>query len=832
MYPGLSGSPIPDRDIKELDVLKDNFLFDCGRTFMALPANDTKNAVITLIPNTTKKQHGLKQPRVKAPGAKVAVALFSQYEPTVLFVGTTGGIATFWDLPPNGLKGDASKPASQLDLKDEIKCAAFHPIATTVIAIGLRNGHVQIYDKTLSAPLVDLPGPRALNSVTFSDDGKLVYALYIDMVLKIFDVRTKAETAEVKVTPSRGLGYLAPLSGARVAVSFVLSGKQELRIYGGDGAEVATRQVGLGGTPLGLQPHFTGLILALASRENSLRVLDGNTLADVATWAGPGPIACAGIELVKPDPDGATVFSASVVLANNTITRVAFAVESAPALFEAGCPTYEPNLTAEAWAGGTDGAIAVETLSPTVKPEEKAAEEKAKAGPQTYYRFLQTAAEPPAKYWIDLPVGQAPNAEFNDIATNGTQFAFVGAGATPPVVVMNLDKPTLRYPGDYKQVIVDPHGSGVGVIEFCAHNPSLLVTGGDDCKAKIWSLPKTWTEPLRQPEVTQNHGRRVGIAKFSQISRNLLLTATAAPELGFWDLNTYQRLRNFDKYIPAPIQDAEQNEFSSVVYTIVRDGNLLAFDPRAQAPEITTVMAHKNGGRHRRILNIPDYDMIATFGSSDRGERQVSVWDRKELSKPLKTLDLDTATGSLLPMYQEGSGLIFLGGKGDGHIRFIELCTDDRVIASAGVYETSAPERGLCLLPRKGLDIMGCETARMLKLATESMHILHWKVPRTHTELFQDMIFPPIRDTSSPLMEAVDWDKGQNDVWPMIDLQPAGTKKASDILPKFVHTRGSGKYGPLEDEVKPKTLTIEAIIASAPKISTSSDDEKKESDSW
>jgi hypothetical protein len=315
------------------------------------------------------------------------------------------------------------------------------------------------------------------------------------------------------------------------------------------------------------------------------------------------------------------------------------------------------------------------------------------------------------------------------------------------------------------------------------------------------------------------------------------LTATAGPELGFWDLNTYQSLRNFDKLIASPIQDADQNEFSSVLYTILRDRNLVAFDPRAQSPDyspqlrkqrqITTVVAHKNGGRHRRLLNIPDYDYLATFGSSDRGERQVSVWDRKELSKPL-----DTATGSLLPMYQEGAGLIFLGGKGDGHIRFLEVCTDERVTPSAGVYETSAPERGLCLLPRKGLDIMGCETVRMLKLATESMHILHWKVPRTHQELFQDMIFPPIRDTSAPLMEAVDWDRGQNDVWPMIDLQPPGTKKTSEILPKFVHTRGSGKYGALEDEVKPKTLTIEAIIAAAPKISTSSDDEKKESDSW
>jgi hypothetical protein len=113
---------------------------------------------------------------------------------------------------------------------------------------------------------------------------------------------------------------------------------------------------------------------------------------------GAGPIAAAGFELVKPDPDEAVVFSASVVLANNIIIRVQFAVESPPALFEVGCPTYAPTPEAAAWVGGTDRAIATEELTPTAKEETAVAKEEVKAGPQTYYRFLQTAAEPPRNY--------------------------------------------------------------------------------------------------------------------------------------------------------------------------------------------------------------------------------------------------------------------------------------------------------------------------------------------------------------------------------------------------------------------------------------------------
>jgi WD40 repeat protein len=829
MYPGLSGEPLAPRQINDVDMLRDNFLFDVGRNFMAVPANDQKNANVVVVPTNARPVFGLKQPRIKAPGERVSVAILSPYEPNTIFVGTTKGIASFWDIPPTGLKGDANKPATQKDLGDEIKAAAFHPIVPNIVAIGLRNGRVQIFDKSLGAPLLELVHQRPINAVAWSADGQQVYVLYIDLTLKIFDARQQSELKEIKVSANRGLGFIAPLPNGRVLVSFSQSGKQELRVYDSAGAEALSRQVSVGGTPLSIAVHFTGLIVAVASRESKLYILDPNTLADVSIYTAPTPITAAGPEIAKPDPDGAVVLTVSTANANNSISRVEFRVPSAPALFEAGFPTFAPTIDYAAWSGGDRTQPATEPLVPTAKPSGPAAvEDKGPAAPQTFYKYLQPFADPPAKFYIDLPVGQAPNPEFNEIATNGTDFAFVGAGGTPPIVVLPLDKPG-RFPSDWKRTIVDPHGSGVTTLQFSPHNPRLLVSGGEDCKVKLWALPDNWDAPLRESEGTFNHSRRVGIAKFSQATRNLLLTATPQ-EVLFWDLNLSARIRTFDSIFPSPIQDADQNEFSSLVYAILRDGNLVAFDPRAESPAVVSVAAHPNGGRHRRVLNIPDFDYVATFGSSDRGERQVRIWDRKSLEKPLKSVELDTATGSLLPLYEEGSGLIYLGGKGDGHIRYLELARDERVIASMGVYETSAPERGLCLLPRKCVDIMGVEVSKMLKIQTESMHVVHWKVPRTHTEFFQDLIFPPIRDTKNPLFEVVDWTSGANETWPFVEFQPPNTKKASEAVPKFRHTVDKSKFHEREEEAKP--LTIEEIVSMAPKLSSSDDEVKKESDSW
>jgi len=129
---------------------------------------------------------------------------------------------------------------------------------------------------------------------------------------------------------------------------------------------------------------------------------------------------------------------------------------------------------------------------------------------------------------------------------------------------------------------------------------------------------------------------------------------------------------------------------------------------------------------------------------------------------------------------------------------------------------------------------MKCESSRMLKLGNESMYQLHWIVPRTNPQYFQDAIFPPIRNTSKPLFEIVDYFGGNADVWPMINFQPPNTQLASKFAPKV---KTQGKYDfKKEREAAEKPVadrfTIEGLLETAVEISTSSDDAKDESDSW
>lgn len=829
MFPGLSGTVIADKQINEVDSFKENTSFEASSRYYALQGSDMKSNAITCVPVGAQAKFGLRQPRVKAPGHSSSVILFSPYSPSTLFVATSDGQLSIFDLPETKLNRDLSNPAVKKELKEEIKCAAYHPLVKDLIVLGLRSGKCQVYDKTLSEPLAIYEHTRPLNSVAWSDDGKLLFALYADMLLKVFDARTKECKCETKVAANRGLGYLCTLPGRRVLVSFTSSGKQELRIYDENATSLATRQVGVNGTPLSVKLHWTGLIIACANRDTKLYVIDSNTLQDVCVYVHSINIIDAVCDYVKPDPDGNVLMQCSILNTTNCISRVNFTLSTTPIKFPP-FPIYETDVDAKAWLGGNDGTLKTEELVPTAKPVEVVQEVKKELGPQTFYKYLKCDSDPPSQYVIDMPVGQAPNPEFNEIVCNGKEFAFIGNSKTPQIFFLPLGRPG-KFPQKVVSQITSPHGSGINTMSYSPHNDRIFVSGGEDCKVKLWNLPNEWVEPLHTPVTSFNHTRKVTIAKFSENTNHLLMTATAHPELYLWDLNNEKQIRNFSSLFQNPIQDAVMNEFSSQIYSIQRDGKLMVFDPRVDNPEVQSTIAHPTGGRHRRLLNIPDFGYIASFGSNTHGERELCLWDKKDISKPIKSVEFDRSSGSMIPMYEEGAGLIYLGGKGDGHVVFVELCHDDRIIASRGAYETSEPERGLCLLPRKVCDVMNCECSRMLKLCTESLRALHWRVLRSHNEFFQDMIYPPVRDFSKPLGEIIDWENQVVESYPLYDFQPPNTKKYSEVMHQFHKNAPRKSLQQMQEEDDNRPMTIEDIVALAPEIS-SDDESDEDSGAW
>jgi coronin-7 len=125
-------------------------------------------------------------------------------------------------------------------------------------------------------------------------------------------------------------------------------------------------------------------------------------------------------------------------------------------------------------------------------------------------------------------------------------------------------------------------------------------------------------------------------------------------------------------------------------------------------------------------------------------------------------------------MFDEGLKTIFVAGKGDTILRSYELVDLlsnqdhlsaqsllDRVYCEKSCEFKSAglePIAGVCLLPKRACDFRNIEVARILKLTSDSVVPISYKVPRADhlKSYFHDDIFPAVRSKQSQLT-VEDW---------------------------------------------------------------------------
>lgn len=57
--------------------------------------------------------------------------------------------------------------------------------------------------------------------------------------------------------------------------------------------------------------------------------------------------------------------------------------------------------------------------------------------------------------------------------------------------------------------------------------------------------------------------------------------------------------------------------------------------------------------------------------------RQIIIRDLRNFNTPEKTLELDCSTGVLMPLYDPDTNMLFLAGKGDTTIAYMEVTDKD-----------------------------------------------------------------------------------------------------------------------------------------------------------
>jgi hypothetical protein len=171
-----------------------------------------------------------------------------------------------------------------------------------------------------------------------------------------------------------------------------------------------------------------------------------------------------------------------------------------------------------------------------------------------------------------------------------------------------------------------------------------------------------------------------------------------------------------------------------------------------------------------RLAFLGSKDKLFTMGFSKTSERQFSLWDHRNLGAALRTENIDTASGIIMPFFDNDTSILYLAGKGDGNIRYYEVVDEAPYIHFLSEYKSASPQRGMGWFPKLSLDFSTCEIARLLKVTGTACEPIMFTVPRKG-DIFQDDLYPPTT-SGEPALSSADWLGGKNGTPKLVNVSP------------------------------------------------------------
>jgi len=339
--------------------------------------------------------------------------------------------------------------------------------------------------------------------------------------------------------------------------------------------------------------------------------------------------------------------------------------------------------------------------------------------------------------------------------------------------------------------LVAGHSGEVLDIEFNPFNDNLIASVSDDGYAKIWRIPDGGiTENLTTPvQSLSGHKRKVGTLNWNPIANNILATTSTDMTVKIWDVEAGSSVYDVTGHSDI-IQSSTWNWNGEIIATASKDKKVRIIDPRKKSIA-AEVEAHA-GVKGMRVAFLGAREKLFSMGFSKTSERQFSLWDPKKLDVPLRTENIDTAAGIIMPFYDNDNSILYLAGKGDGNVRYYELVDDSPYIHFLTEFKSASPQRGMGWTPKKSLDLMSCEIARLLKVTGSAIEPISFFVPRK-SDIFQDDLYPPTF-SGEPTLSSKQWIEGGK-----------GDPKTMSMSPGFVPpkaTETSFKGAPAPTETK------------------------------
>jgi len=284
-------------------------------------------------------------------------------------------------------------------------------------------------------------------------------------------------------------------------------------------------------------------------------------------------------------------------------------------------------------------------------------------------------------------------------------------------------------------------------------------------------------DDVRKPDLTmRGHTRRITSIDFHPNAKDVVVTTSGDLTVKLWDIEKGKMRLSVDGHEDS-IYGLCWNWDTSNFFTACRDKLIRVFDPRSN--KITQKVESHEGAKGFKVTSLGNSDQLLSVGFSKSSERTIKLWDLRNFSKCINEVKMDSGAGFITPYYDPDTGVVFMCGKGDGNVKMFEINDESPYIHYLTEHQSNIPAQGVAMMPKTSCNIRECEIVQWFKLCSNYVEPLHFYVPRTRMEYFQDDLFPPTRNTSVPVLTADEWFEGKSKAPETISLSPPGMQPLS-----------------------------------------------------
>ncbi|XP_039874802.1 coronin-2B-like [Simochromis diagramma] len=327
------------------------------------------------------------------------------------------------------------------------------------------------------------------------------------------------------------------------------------------------------------------------------------------------------------------------------------------------------------------------------------------------------------------------------------------------------------------------HSGRVLDVKWNPFDDYCIASCSEDCTVKIWDIPVCGVQQnlTKARKTLIGHSRRVGLIEWHPTAENLLLSAAYDYKVLLWDVSQAGAVIRYPvRVVLMPIHHRYPSEALLLSVSFNSDGSRLAVTSkdrhvRVLDPRTGKILQVSSSNSHKanKVLYIGGLKLLLSTGSSSWNHRQIVLWDPDDLSEPLYEEDLDGSAGVLFPFYDPDTHMLYLAGKGDGNIRYYELSAEKPYISYLTEYRSLLPQKGLGVMPKRGLDVTACEIFRFYRLIAikDLVEPLSMIIPRKESGIFQEDLYPMTAGNQAA-MTAQEWLLGVNRGPVLMSLKP------------------------------------------------------------